>query len=72
MFEALGCAVWPSPPAPLPPPLIPRMRGLRERGDSGERLWPPIAVDGHCEHLFGLSLKYAQAGAGSSRKCRVF
>jgi hypothetical protein len=24
MFEALGWMFWPSPPAPLPPPLIPR------------------------------------------------
>jgi hypothetical protein len=28
-------------------------QGLRERDDSGARLGHLIAVDGHCEHLFG-------------------
>jgi hypothetical protein len=56
MFEALGWAFWPSPPSPLPPPLIPRTRGLWERGDSGARLWHPMAVDGQCEHFFCLPL----------------
>jgi hypothetical protein len=46
VFEALGCPFWPSPPAPLPPPLIPRMRGLRA-GWSDSILWeyldPPHA-----------------------------
>jgi hypothetical protein len=36
MFVASECAIWPSPPAPLP---------KWERGDSGECLGPPMAVD---------------------------
>jgi hypothetical protein len=38
----------------MPSPLShnPRTRGLWERGDSGVRLWHPIAVHGHDEHLF--------------------
>jgi hypothetical protein len=43
MFEALGWAFWPSPPAPLP---------KWERGDSGARVWHPIAVHSYYEHLF--------------------
>jgi hypothetical protein len=43
MFEALGCACWPSPPAPLP---------KWERDDSGARVWHPIAVHSYYEHLF--------------------
>jgi hypothetical protein len=43
VFEALGCAVWPSPLAPLP---------KWERGDSGAWLGHLIAVNGYCEHLF--------------------
>jgi hypothetical protein len=58
MFEALGCACWPSPPAPLP---------KWERGDSGERLWPLIAVLGYCEHLFGppLNPKWERGDSGA-------
>jgi hypothetical protein len=50
-----GLALTPGPaPAPLDPPQAcprddPRVRGegrgLRERGDSGARVWPPMAVD---------------------------
>jgi hypothetical protein len=38
------------------PPLIPRKRGLWERGDSDERVRHPMTVDGHDEQLFGLPL----------------
>jgi hypothetical protein len=40
-------------PGPSPAPLIPRKRGLWERGDSGERVRHLRAVDGHDEHFFG-------------------
>jgi hypothetical protein len=60
MLEALGGPFWPSP-RPL--------SHTQERGDSGERLWPPIAVDGHDEHLFGPPLNHKERGGiGRSRK----
>jgi hypothetical protein len=71
-FGALGCAGWPSPPAPLPPPLIPRKRGLWERGDSGGRLRHPIAVHGQCEHLFGPPLNAGGGGYDMSEKDAYF
>jgi hypothetical protein len=54
VFEALGCPFWPSPPAPPP----------HARGDSGERLWPLIAVLGYCEQLFGPPLNARGEGRG--------
>jgi hypothetical protein len=43
-------------PAPLP---------KWERGDSGARVWHPIAVHSYYEHLFGPPLKCAGRGPSS-------
>jgi hypothetical protein len=58
VFEALGCPFWPSPPAPLP---------KWERGDSGVRVWHPIAVHGHDEQLFGPPLNPKWRGDSGAR-----
>jgi hypothetical protein len=63
MFEALGWAFWPSPPAPLP---------KWERGDSGARVWHPIAVHSYYEHLFGPPLNPPARGqARGDRRWQV-
>jgi hypothetical protein len=61
MFEALGWAFWPSPPAPLP---------FWERGDSGARVWHPIAVHSYYEHLFCPPLNGRGGWAGSRESTR--
>jgi hypothetical protein len=43
----------------------PRSR-TQERGDSGERLWPLIAVLGYCEQLFGPPLNARGEGREST------
>jgi hypothetical protein len=58
MFEALGWAFWPSPPAPLP---------KWERGDSGARVWHPIAVHSYYEHLFCPPLNPRTRGSSPPR-----
>jgi hypothetical protein len=60
MFEALGWAFWPSPPAPLP---------FWERGDSGAWLGHLIAVNGYCEHLFCPPLNASRSGVTQAHVC---
>jgi hypothetical protein len=59
----------PSPPAPPRSPLIPRKRGLQERGDSGGRLEHPIAVYDQYEHRFGPPLTAHGSGVTQARVC---
>jgi hypothetical protein len=74
-----GLALTPAPsPAPLDPPqACPREsvgRGLWERGDSGERLRHPMAVDCQCEQLFAPPRIPAYAGIcgrGGTRSSRM-
>jgi hypothetical protein len=51
---------WDARFGPHPQPLSRK----QERGDSGERVWPPIAVYCHDEHLFGPPLNLVGEGLG--------
>jgi hypothetical protein len=54
---------WDARVDPHPRPLNPKW----ERGDSGVRVWHPIAVHGHDEHLFGppLNPKWERGDSGA-------
>jgi hypothetical protein len=43
---ALECAVWPSPPAPLPPPLIPRTPAKPAPAQAGVKAGAGVMGEG--------------------------